>query len=356
VKSTNAIAAGIALVLGIWLASGQFKSTADTAEAQMSPGNVDPAPTVSIRTRRQKAELHAVEVTLRGRTEAKRIVSVRAETTGQVVELPVSKGAMVKKGDLLCKLSLDDRDIKLEEAQAAVIHARLEHQGALKLAKQGFQSETKIANERVELIRAQANLRRRQLDYNYREIRAPFDGIVEDRMVDIGDYLQKGGICAEIMDADPLIVVAHVTERDVSRIQIGTNARAKLASGEVIHGRTSFIGHAADPTTRTYRVEVEIANHDSSLRDGLSAELVLPLNSLLAHRVSPALLSLDDDGEIGIRILDQNNIVHLMKVAILSDTQDGIWLTGLPESIRLITHGQETVFDGQKIEISDEAR
>ncbi len=350
-KSTYFVAAGITLLLVVWLASGRLKSDPDMAAPAEQENAVQAA--ARVRVQERVAEPHVTQITVRGKTEAKRAVQVRAQTSGRIELLPVEKGQVVGAGDLLCKLALEDRQIKLQEAQAAVEHARLEHEGIVRLSRGGYQSETNIANSRVRLITAHAALERRKLDLQYIEIRAPFDGIVQDRPVNMGDLLERGGICAEVLDPDPLLIVGHVTEGEVALVTAGGAASVELATGERADGQITFISHAADATTRTYRIEVSIPNGDNRLRDGLSADIRIALDSTLAHRVSPALLALDDEGLIGIRILDDEDRVHFVNVEIISDTQDGVWLSGLPERIRLITVGQGLVFEGQVVDAVD---
>ena len=71
---------------------------------------------------------------------------------------------------------------------------------------------------------------------------------------------------------------------------------------------------------------------------------------MLAQRVSPALFALDDRGEIGIRVIDENNIVHFHSVQIISEDPDGVWVTGLPNETNLITVGQEMVVAGERVD------
>ena len=223
----------------------------------------------------------------------------------------------------------------------------------MRLSRQGYQSETNIASTRVRLITAHASFEGRKLDLQYIEIRAPYDGIVQDRPVNIGDLLERGGVCADVLDPDPLLIVGHVTEGEVTLVKPGGKAAVEFATGTQAEGEITFISHAADATTRTYKIEVSIPNSDHQLRDGLSADILIALDSTLAHRVSPALLALDDEGLLGIRILDDEDRVHFVNVDIISDTQEGIWISGLPDRIRLITLGQGLVFEGQRVDAVD---
>ena len=144
--------------------------------------------------------------------------------------------------------------------------------------------------------------------------------------------------------------MTHVSERELTGLSLSSIARARLANGQEIEGPISFISHTADDITRTYRIDVEIDNADFKLRDGLSADVYLTRETVLAHRVSPAILSLSDTGTIGIKIVDNDSIVRFVEVDIVSDTEEGVWLSGLPDSIQLITVGQELVFSGQPVE------
>ena len=254
-KSTYATAVVIAVVLLLWLGSGQFSAgQPDAAEvADSTEESVKKVPRV--RTEISRAELFVVQVSASGNTQAKRSVQVKAETSGRVVKLPVEKGAVVERGDILCELAIEDREIRLEKAKASLRHAKLEHAGIVQLSKEGLQAEVHIASALVNLTNARANLKTQQLDLAYLTIRAPFRGIVQGRPVDIGDFLQKGNVCAEILDPDPMLVVAHISERDVDYLEIGGEAEVEFSRKATL-GTICFISHAADPITRTYRIEI----------------------------------------------------------------------------------------------------
>ena len=348
-KKTYAIALIIALVLGAWLYSGRYNADQPADENvadQIRAEEVTPRVRVTV----SRAQQFTAQVNANGRTEAKRSVQVRSETSGRIVGLPREKGATVEEGDLLCKLSLEDREIQLEKAKAALRHAKLEHKGLLRLKQEGYQGEVSMANADVKLANARAELKRRELDLEYRNIRSPFRGLIQDRPVDIGDVLQRGSICAEILDPDPLLIVSHISEGQIASIGVGASATAILKSGETVEGVVNFISHSADAITRTYRVDIEINNSDFALRQGLSADVYLPLYAVPAHRVSPAVLSLNDQGKVGIKLVNAYDQVEFVEVTIASDTIEGMWLTGLPERVKIIVLGQEIVFHGQTVE------
>jgi multidrug efflux system membrane fusion protein len=346
-KSTYTLSIVTGIILITWLISGQIQApeVSDDSETENSAlGAI-----TRVQTRISEAAPYTVQIRASGQTEAKRTVKVRAESSGRVVALPVEKGLRVEEGDLLCKLALDDRQIKLEEATSQLRHARLEHQGLTKLSQQGFQGEVRIASAEVSLINAKANLKFQELNLAHRNISAPFAGVVQERPVNIGDFLQQGQVCAEVLDPSPMLIVAHVTQQELGELTLAGRAEVTIDNGTTLNGTVSFVSHAANPITRTYRIEVEVVNADYVIRDGLSAEIILNQGTVMAHNVSPASLSLSDTGAIGAKIVDDEDIVQFVEVQIVSDTATGVWLTGLPPKAELITVGQELVFAGQKV-------
>ncbi|HSG87836.1 MAG TPA: efflux RND transporter periplasmic adaptor subunit [Pseudomonadales bacterium] len=360
-KSTYIAAILVAAVFVLWLLSGQFGDDADRAPAPSLAQSRDAmlamqedAPT-RVRARVFRAEVQTGDVVVRGSTEADRSVQVRAETSGKILALPVDKGARVGAGDLLCRIDSETRPARVEEAREAVVQARIEYEGALKLAEKGFQSETAIATAKARLAARRADLAQRELDLANTEVRAPFAGFVEERPVEIGDYLQANGICARIVDSDPMMLVGQVAERDIARLQPGDPGHALLITGETVAGTIAFVASTSDPATRTFRIEVAVPNPDAKLRAGITAEIHLPVERFRAHRIPSALLALDDSGELGVRIVDADNLVRFVNIDIVKDTPQGLWVTGLPDPATVITVGQELVTPGEEVDVSFEA-
>ncbi len=350
------IAAGLALLAAAWVASGELSGIKAESIARKPPADLSENDTVpQVRVRHQSAVPHRTAVVLRGRTEALRKVEARAETHGRVVELAIERGMAVAEGDPLVRLAPEDRPARLAEARALLEQRRIEHQAAEKLSAKGFRADTQLAASLADLESAQAAVERAQVDLDNTVIRAPFAGFVEDRLVDLGDFLEMGDAVASLVDLDPILVVGQVSERDIGRLTVGGAGTARLMTGETIDGRVRHIARVADPVTRTFRVELEVANPEGALRDGVTAEVVLPGPSVMAHRVSPAVLSLSTAGEIGVKIVDADRRVRFLPVRIVEQGADGLWLLGLPDEATLITVGQDFVADGQEVRPVDEA-
>ncbi|WP_282608009.1 efflux RND transporter periplasmic adaptor subunit [Pelagibius sp. Alg239-R121] len=355
-KRSLVIAVVLALVVVGWIASGQMGHSDNAPVVQKPPANLEASTHIaSVRVRAQSAVPYRVDVVLRGSTEAIRKVNVKAEAYGRVVELNSEKGHSVKSGDIIVRLSPEERPAMLEEARALYEQRRIEYEAARKLSKKGFRAETQLAASKADLQAADAAVKRAKVALENIVIRAPFDGFVDDRMVEIGDFIDKGDPITKVVDLDPILVVTQINERAIKQLSVGEPGYARLITGDNVEGKIRFISTVADPQTRTFRVEIEVPNPDRKIPDGLSADVRLPLEEINAHLVSPAILSLTDEGEVGVKIVTSENLVKFVPATIVANGASGVWLTGLPEAVALITVGQEFVTDGQKVNPIDEA-
>jgi len=240
--------------------------------------------------------------------------------------------------------------IALAQAEALLAHRRQQYEAAMRLEGQQLVAQLQIAEAKAELAAAEAQLAAARLDLARTSITAPFDGLLEERSVELGDYVGIGDSIAMIADNDPLIAVGDVSERDVRAIAVGAPGRVKLVDGTIIDGIVRYVSPVANANTRTFRVEIAIPNPDYALPAGMTAEVRLPAGETDAHFLSPALLTLDDAGNIGVKTVDDNGIVRFHEVEIFRSASDGIWVTGLPSEAVVITVGQGFVAIGDRVE------
>jgi len=153
-----------------------------------------------------------------------------------------------------------------------------------------------------------------------------------------------------VIQLDPIKLVGFVPEIDVDRIEVGARAGARLSSGREVVGEVSFLSRSADMTTRTFRVEVQVPNPDLSIRDGQTAEILVETEGQRAHLIPQSALTLDDAGAVGVRVVTEDSTALFMPLTVLRDTRDGIWVGGLPETVNIITIGQEFVTDGVPVD------
>ena len=344
---------GVGLLL--WLASGLF---ADRPEP-LGDTNTIVATTpddarFSVRVARFNAQQRTLTQILRGKTETKRSADVSAETSGRVVARPVERGQQVRTGDLLCELAVEDREARVAQARADLRRAELEQRGARQLKQKELLSEIRIAQVDAELETARATLAREELNLARTKIRAPFDGVVEELHIDVGDLASIGSPCVTLIDLDPLLITANVSERDIGYVREGQTVTARTSTDQRLAGEVSFVGSQSDPATRTYSVEITVPNPDHGLRAGLTTVVSVETDTVLAHRVAPSLFTLDDNGVVGLRGVDDDDRVVFYPIEVVEDAAEGAWVTGLPGVVRLITVGHEFVAAGERVDVKEE--
>ncbi|WP_288900484.1 efflux RND transporter periplasmic adaptor subunit [uncultured Sneathiella sp.] len=358
------IAIIIAVGVTAWIASGQIdmgndsesssgdavaatkaeSTTAETAETEKNQPKI-----MGVRYAISTAQPREQEIIVHGRTEANRVVDLKAEISGRVKKIHVDEGDRVKAGDRIVSFDVKDNQARLQEAQALVRQREIEFNAAKKLNKKGFSSDTTFASAQAQLDSANAQVTAMKIRLNDLVITAPFDGYIEARAAEVGDFVKDGNSIATIVESDPLLITGQISELQVGKIEVGGEGSAKLVTGETVNGKVKFIGRVAEPETRTFRVELEVPNDGYKLRSGVTAEITFKTSSVAAHFLSPAYLTLNDAGVLGLRTVGENDIVEFHPVRILSDTPEGIWVQGLPETVRLIVVGQDFVRAGDKV-------
>lgn len=344
------LAVAIAGAVSLWMLSGSFDRQSRTAVESVGDVNQSDgdAPT-RVQVQVQGAKPITRYISVYGRSAPARSVEIKAETDGRVVSIDASRGEPVSKGQRLLRLDLRDRLERLEQARASVTEHQTAYEAQTRLKAEGYVSDTQLAETLAKLEASRAELKRAELDLRYREIRAPFDGVILEREVEIGDFVSKGDPVVNFVDNTRLIVTGTVSEQDARYVTPGMTAEAKLVTGQTVQGRIRYLAPVADEATRTFLVEVEIDNADGRLPAGVTAEMRIPGGEMLAHKVSPSLLTLSADGSVGIKTVNQYNQVEFYPVEIAQSEQDGVWVSGLPESAGIITVGQGYVDVGVEV-------
>jgi len=337
----------VALVV-IWMASGTRNGSTVPPRAPERPAPA--APLMRVGVSELEAERIVREVAVQGQLEPRRRVAIRAETDGLVVDLPVEKGARVAAGDLLVKLDEGDRRAQIARAEAEVASQELAVSGQLELKKKGLQAETQLKGAEADLAKARAELERLQLDLKRTAIRAPFDGILETRDVEQGSLVERADRIGELVDKGSLLAVGHVPQQSAGRLRLGQPLIVRLLDGREAKAELTYLAKVAETGTRSFRVEARIDNPDGSLPAGVSAELRIQVGEELAHFISPAVLTLDDQGRVGVKSLDDANRVGFYPVTLVRTRTDGAWVSGLPERVRVIDQGQGFVTEGETVE------
>lgn len=347
------LAAGLSAVVAGWMLSGDIVTGGreDATPETVSERNQKAEQTLfKVQTNVFEAEPRIALIEARGSTEASGKVSVRAETTGLLLKRHVGKGDAVKVGDLICSLKTGDREARVAQSAAELKRAQVELDAARKLVTNGYATQYRVVENSATLDAAIAQMKAAEIELGRIEIRSPVAGLVQDPFAKVGDMLQVGDICANVMDPQSIIMTAQVSERYIGRMAIGSKAKVRVVTGEQVEGAIQFIAPSADTETRTFRIEIALPNDETKIRDGVTAVASIVLPGDTSHLLPASVLTLNDAGEIGVKMVQTPNIVAFTPVKILEDTRDGVWVSGLPSSANLIIRGHEYVTNGQKVD------
>ena len=345
------IALIIFVVLCVWVASGLMTK----AEAVHPKEEKQAVELQKVKVTSMYAEEIDREVKIYGRTEPDRVATLRAEVKGQVIKILVLEGQPVQAGEALVELDQNDLNQQLFAAKASLKQSRIELKGAKSLGKQGFQSEVAQAQAEAAVANAKAQVAALELAIQNTIVRAPFDGVMNKHFMEVGDYLGIGDPVATVVDLDPLVIKADVTERHVQHLSVGQQAYGRLVSGEVLNGEVRYISSLSAEGTNTFKIEVAVANANAELRAGMSTELSIPLQTTWAVKITPAVMALDERGNLGVKVVE-NQHVRFVQIDMVKSDSSGVWLTGLGQQADVITLGQGFVRDGDKVEVVQDIR
>jgi multidrug efflux system membrane fusion protein len=340
-------------VVAAWLITGSLQTAGSdapeaTAGAAEQPAESQPVKAVRVAEFVARTRENVVRAT--GHTAASRRVTLKAELDGSVDEVLAERGATVAAGEVIARIDPEDLKARLAEAEALLRQRQVEYDAARKLNQRGYKGDIALAEAAAQLDAARAAAKRAQIEVGKTALAAPFEGVLEDRPVELGSYVKVGDPVATIVDLDPLRVVGFITEREIPGIRAGAAGEAVLPGGRTVPGKVAFVSAVADETTRTFRVELELPNPDGSLAEGLTSEMRLPVGEARAHSIGLSLLSLADDGRVGVKAVEEDGTVRFLPVAVLGNAEPGtVWVTGLPDRVRLITVGHEFVKDGEAV-------
>lgn len=335
-------------LLIVWMASGEAKQAEEQVEEQQESA------LVKVQAKRINTETIQRIINLYGRTEPNRITTVKAEVSGKLETLHAERGSTVELRQKIGTIEVNDKKQQLLQARSLLKQRDIELKGSESLAKQGYQGKVRLAEAKASRDLASAMVKQLELAVKKTQITAPYHGVLNERFVEVGDYVAIGDPIATISDIDPIIVTTSVTEKDISSIRLGQDAWVELIDKQKLKGKVRYISSLSDPASNTFKVEVELANPKHVLLGGMSARVSLPLNKVEALKVTPALLALDDTGVLGVKTLE-NNIVGFTPIKMIRSDDEGIWLSGFSKQAELITVGQGFVKPGDKVIVQYES-
>lgn len=343
------LALGLLAIIVAWMGSGYIIPSDQPVEEAASVDNAPP----SVLVRNSTAQPVILEFRSEGQATPDRDSAVVAETSGEVVDIPVRKGQAVERGDVIARLDDTRARSRLDQAIEQRTNAHREFEIATGLLERGASTQTRVSEARAALAAAQADVVAAEQELDGVVITAPFKGVIETLPVSEGEYVASGDQIARVVDNSPLTVTIQVPQQTLSRLQVGQTAEVRFITGQVREGSVTFVGTAAQPETRTFLTEIEVGNEDRAIPAGVSAVVIIPTGEAQAHFIQTSIISLSPDGHLGVKTVEDGR-VRFQRIGIVKTEVDGIWVSGLDDAATIITIGQGFVRDGEEVRVQSE--
>ena len=292
---------------------------------------------------------HARSVKISGVTQADKSTVLTARSGGIIGELNVSQGAVVKKGDVIARIAPEGRDAAVRTAEQLLEQRKAEAAATMNLVAKGALPKLQGDATTSALRTAESQLEAAQAEMDKLDVVAPYSGVIDRLDVESGASVSAGTPVATLIALDPIIGVGEVNESDLGVVRVGDDADLRLVMGKIVTGKIRYISRAAQAATRTYTVEVEVPNPDMTIPAGMTAEVILRGQPVLSTPVPRSVVALNDKGELGVRTVNDQDIVEFHPIDIVDDSTGALILGGIPEGARVIVAGQNFVGDGAKV-------
>lgn len=366
IKFHTLAAVAVLIVSGLWVATGEFSSvgsalgkseTKGEAGAQKDSAAAKPAIEAQSATSKLRTVAfikpafvdHDRTIRISGVTQADKRVVLAARAGGIIGDLRIHQGDQVKLDSIVLRLDAEDKLAMAKSAQAVLEQRQTEYDATSLLVKRGTSPKQQADTAMSALMTARSQVEQAQAELKRLDLKAPFDGVIDKVEVEQGSYVAAGAPVALLLQLDPIVAKGEVSERDLAHLVAGAAAEVHLISGETVAGTVRHISREASALTRTYPVEVAIANPKGTIPAGMTAELMLRAETVRAVELPRSVVTLSGEGELGIRILKPNDTVDFVAINVIDDTQRGLMLAGVPADARIIVAGQDLVATGDKV-------
>ncbi|KFB08748.1 efflux RND transporter periplasmic adaptor subunit [Nitratireductor basaltis] len=359
IKFHKVAAIVVLLATSAWIATGEFASVGSaSAEAEEKQAQAAEAPAREVALKTVQVAVpprleHARTIRVSGYTAPDKKSVLAARSSGIVEELTVEKGQHVEEGEVILKLQTEGKESALASAKQALAQREAEASAAERLSKSGNIARLQLDAARSALASARSAVEAAQADLDRVIVKAPFAGLIDSVPVETGSSIMQGSEVATLLKLDPMLAIGEVSERDLGTIKSGDKARVRLVNGRDLDGTIRYVSREASPQTRTFQVEVAIDNKAGTIPAGMTAEISILSESVETVALPRSVVTLSNDGDLGIRAVGEEDLVSFYPIDIVDDTPGALYLAGIPENARVIVAGQDLVRDGEKVNAVD---
>jgi RND family efflux transporter MFP subunit len=295
------------------------------------------------------------KVVLPATVRAEAEVTLVAKVTGYLKSITKDRGDKVKAGELIALLEIPEMTSEIAHARAsfAIEDSTCKRLEAIRKVEKSAVTDQDLDLARAKRDMADATLKRLETMKSYTEIRAPFDGSVTERFVDPGAFIQQGKIVS-IVDISKVRILVDVPEAEVRFAPVGTQASVRLdALGRSVQAKISRLAGSLDPILRTMRIELDVANADSSIYPGMFAHVELGVDRHPNVLVLPLK---------AVTVFQDHSFVYVnsggtaKKVSVTLGMGEGDWCevsSGLTGEEAVILPEGRTLTEGMTVQLSE---
>ena len=392
-----------------WMLSGQFGDKSVEADRELqADASQDEAPIKQLVIKALKvANIKTpLQVRASGVTRTSFDVTIINRRRAFVAAIPATEGSWVKKGDVLIELAKGtlEADIaaakadrqsalaayqdakkrfgadgtlaaQLNAAEAELEAVQANYDAGVKLTRRGLQTELALSNQRAQLTAAETRLfelqslsEEKELSASYAilkgvdariatlqeqlgftTITAPQDGWIETIGVEVGEFAPENGPVAHLLGLQELVLDVPVPQARIRDISIGDTATVEIIGHGMTQGWVNKIASTANSATRTFNVEVSLDNQDGALLAGMSAEASVTIDSVNAFKISPAHLSVDGDGQLTAKLVNEKDRVETVTVELVRTSGNFAYISGLDDGAIVLAAGQAFLSEGESV-------
>ena len=304
----------------------------------------------SVRTQHLTQQITAI-----GTLVAQQSVLLRSESSGRIARILFEEGTATTQGSVLVQLDTDLLQAELQQAQARLKLARSRAQRSQKLRQEGFISAQAQDESESERAVAAAEVAIIQTKIDKSQIKAPFDGVLGLRYVNVGDYVSSGTEIVDLASIDQLQIDIRVPEQYLAYITVGAPVHLRLdaQAGQVFMGQVKAISPMIDEQGRSVVLRAYVANSDGQLRPGQFARVRLDIDESDSLMVPETAIAPAGQAQYVYRVHTENGATVAQQVEVkVGIRRDGwVQVMGLAPDDVVITAGLQKIQDGSKINI-----
>ena len=338
------ILAAVAIVAGIAKMPSQKRD---------APASEAPAVNVNVQTVVAEPEL-ADTFELPAVVEPNRVVTVAAEVSGRIEDIGPEKGDVVRAGDLLIQLNADLLRPQFDSAKAQFDFDEIQYKRTANLVEENATTQRDLDSATAQLAASKARVEEIRARLDRTRILAPIAGVLDELLVEQGEYVDPGNRVAQLVETDPVKVVVEVPERDLAFFVPRDKAEVVTETRGIekrLVGQIEFISELADPQTRSTRMEVLLENKERLLRSGQIVRVRLTRRVLKDAILIPLLAVIPMEDGMAVYVVNsaQAERRDIRLGAIKGDRVQV--LSGLKPGDQLIVAGHRFVAPGQKVNV-----